>query len=123
MKSTEEVPLRLYLFQEVRKDRAAAMQIFSNAGQDEPEKMEAEAKQYVKGPIPSERSFQVPSILILIRPCRANQSKSPRNASRLPRLQLFLQRVRPLHRRSSCGRNRGKDLKQNSEDDLFLQPN
>jgi len=54
MKSIEELPLRLRLFQDVRKDRAAAMQIFSNAGQDEPEKMEAEAKQYVNGPIPSE---------------------------------------------------------------------
>ena len=50
----DELPTRLRLFQEVRKDRAAAIQVFSNAGQDKPEKMEAEAKQYIKGPIPSE---------------------------------------------------------------------
>ena len=61
----DELPTRLRLFQEVRKDRAAAMQIFSNAGQDQPEKMEAEAKQYVKGPIPSEFfSFSPKFVLI-----------------------------------------------------------
>jgi salicylate hydroxylase len=50
----EELPIRLRLFEEVRKDRAAAIQIFSNGGMYFPPKeMEEEAKQYVKGQIPS----------------------------------------------------------------------
>ena len=51
--SVEEVPTRLHLFQELRKNRAAAIQIFSNAGQDEAEKIQAEAQKYVDGPVPS----------------------------------------------------------------------
>lgn len=53
-----EVPRRLKLFQEIRKTRAAAMQIFSNAGQDEAEKIQKEARAYVKGPIPSKSQLR-----------------------------------------------------------------
>ncbi|KAF2184231.1 FAD dependent oxidoreductase [Zopfia rhizophila CBS 207.26] len=57
LKNMEELPLRLHLFEEVRKDRAAAIQIFSNFGMYfPPEKLEEEAKQYVKGPIPKTAS-------------------------------------------------------------------
>ena len=44
---------RLHLFQEIRKDRAAAIQIFSNAGQDEAKKIKRDAKPYVKGKVPT----------------------------------------------------------------------
>jgi salicylate hydroxylase len=44
---------RLYLFQEVRKNRTAAVQIFSNAGQDEAAKIERDAKPYVTGKVPT----------------------------------------------------------------------
>jgi hypothetical protein len=50
----EDIPSRLELVQNTRRDRAAAMQIFSNAGQDQAAEIENEARQYVKGPIPSE---------------------------------------------------------------------
>ncbi|KAL9095474.1 MAG: hypothetical protein Q9165_002345 [Trypethelium subeluteriae] len=50
--SVEEIPARLHLFQEVRKNRAAAMQIFSNAGQDQAERIQAEAQKYVDGQVP-----------------------------------------------------------------------
>ncbi|KAJ9647095.1 hypothetical protein H2201_007562 [Coniosporium apollinis] len=54
-----EVPRRLKLFQEIRKTRAAAMQIFSNAGQDEAEKIQKEARAYVKGPIPKMKRYAI----------------------------------------------------------------
>jgi salicylate hydroxylase len=44
---------RLHLFQEIRKNRAAAVQIFSNAGQDEAAKIERDAKPYVNGKVPT----------------------------------------------------------------------
>ena len=53
VKSIDEVPQRLRLFEEVRKNRASAIQIFSNAGQDEASKIEEAAKPFVQGPIPS----------------------------------------------------------------------
>ncbi|KAH8803320.1 putative salicylate hydroxylase [Xylogone sp. PMI_703] len=54
--STDEVPERLKLFEQVRKNRGTAIQLFSNAGQDESAKIEHEAKGYVTGPIPSRQS-------------------------------------------------------------------
>ncbi|KAF2234779.1 putative salicylate hydroxylase [Viridothelium virens] len=50
--SVEEIPARLHLFQELRKNRAAAMQIFSNAGQDRAGEIQDEAQKYVDGPVP-----------------------------------------------------------------------
>lgn len=44
---------RLHLFQETRKNRTAAIQIFSNAGQDEAKKIESDARLYVKGKVPT----------------------------------------------------------------------
>jgi salicylate hydroxylase len=44
---------RLHLFQEIRKNRTAAVQIFSNAGQDEAAKIERDAKPYVNGKVPT----------------------------------------------------------------------
>ncbi|KAF7511713.1 hypothetical protein GJ744_003876 [Endocarpon pusillum] len=44
---------RLHLFQEIRKNRTAAIQIFSNAGQDEAEKIQSDAKRYVNGKVPT----------------------------------------------------------------------
>jgi salicylate hydroxylase len=44
---------RLELFQEIRKDRTAAIQIFSNAGQDEAKKIQRDARSYVKGKVPT----------------------------------------------------------------------
>lgn len=48
-----DIEARLKLFESVRKDRGAAMQIFSNAGQDEGEKIREAARPYVNGHIPS----------------------------------------------------------------------
>jgi salicylate hydroxylase len=44
---------RLKMFEKVRSKRAAAIQIFSNAGQDQAEKVKDQVKQYVEGHIPS----------------------------------------------------------------------
>lgn len=44
---------RLHVFQEIRKNRTAAMQIFSNAGQDEARKIKREARPYVNGKVPT----------------------------------------------------------------------
>ncbi|QKX54140.1 uncharacterized protein TRUGW13939_01224 [Talaromyces rugulosus] len=52
----EDIPLRLELVQNIRRERAAAMQIFSNAGQDQSERIQKEAQLYVKGPIPKNRT-------------------------------------------------------------------
>lgn len=51
--SRDEVPRRLESIQNIRRDRAGAMQIFSNAGQDESHRIEKEVQQYIKGPVPS----------------------------------------------------------------------
>jgi 2-polyprenyl-6-methoxyphenol hydroxylase-like FAD-dependent oxidoreductase len=72
LKNIEDLPLRLHLFEEVRKDRAAAIQIFSNGGMYFPPKeIEEEAEQYVKGPIPSGFSLlyskRANSLITLIR--------------------------------------------------------
>ena len=57
--SKDALPARLHTYQEVRNKRAAAMQIFSNAGQEEAEKIQEDAKKYVNGPIPRKRITQV----------------------------------------------------------------
>jgi salicylate hydroxylase len=44
---------RLHLFQEIRKNRTAAVQIFSNAGQDEAKKIVRDARPYVNGKVPT----------------------------------------------------------------------
>lgn len=48
-----DIPRRLELVQNIRRKRAGAMQIFSNAGQDQAARIEEDAKQYVDGPVPS----------------------------------------------------------------------
>ncbi|KIM94740.1 hypothetical protein OIDMADRAFT_45659 [Oidiodendron maius Zn] len=53
LQSLEDVPRRLELVQNIRRDRAGAMQILSNAGQDEAHRVEKDAMAYVHGPIPS----------------------------------------------------------------------
>ncbi|KAL6704973.1 hypothetical protein ACN47E_007376 [Coniothyrium glycines] len=52
LKALDQVPGRLEMAQNARRDRAAAMQIFSNAGQDQAARIQEDAKQYVKGPVP-----------------------------------------------------------------------
>jgi 2-polyprenyl-6-methoxyphenol hydroxylase-like FAD-dependent oxidoreductase len=51
--SLNDVPHRLELVQNIRRDRAGAMQIFSNAAQDESHRIEQDIKTYVHGPVPS----------------------------------------------------------------------
>lgn len=54
IRSKTRIPALLELFQSIRHNRASAVQIFSNFGQDEAEKMEAEAARYCPSKIPSE---------------------------------------------------------------------
>ena len=62
--SIELICARLSLFEDVRKNRASAMQIYSLAGQDEASKIGDLAKEYVKdGVIPSMPAF----LLILLK--------------------------------------------------------
>lgn len=46
---------RLHLFQEIRQNRTAAMQVFSNAGQDEAKKIKRDARPYVMGKVPTDQ--------------------------------------------------------------------
>ena len=56
---------RLHLYQDARKNRAASIQVLSNAGQDEAAKVEAEARKYMEGrPVPS-KSNQVNPVIWL----------------------------------------------------------
>jgi salicylate hydroxylase len=52
---------RLKIFEQVRMKRASVMQVFSNAGQDEPEKIHAEASRFIPAEtVPSKSApFQV----------------------------------------------------------------
>ncbi|RPB23406.1 FAD/NAD(P)-binding domain-containing protein [Terfezia boudieri ATCC MYA-4762] len=50
--SSDEIPRRLELFEKVRINRASALQIFSNVGQDQGERMQKDAQPYVNGPVP-----------------------------------------------------------------------
>ncbi|KAL3423894.1 salicylate hydroxylase [Phlyctema vagabunda] len=52
IKSINEIPRRLRLFEEVRRNRASAIQIFSNVGQDEATKIDEAACPFIKGHIP-----------------------------------------------------------------------
>lgn len=52
----EDIPRRLELMQNTRRNRAGAMQIFSNAGQDQAARIAEDAKPFVDGPVPS-KSF------------------------------------------------------------------
>jgi salicylate hydroxylase len=54
IRSVDEIPTRLQLFQQLRIDRVSAMVIFSSAGQDESARIAEIARPYVKGPLPSE---------------------------------------------------------------------
>jgi salicylate hydroxylase len=54
IKSKDEIPARLQLFQKLRIDRVSAMVIFSSVGQDESARIADIARQYVKGPLPRE---------------------------------------------------------------------
>lgn len=54
IRSKDEIPARLQLFQQLRIDRVSAMVIFSSVGQDESARIADLAKPYVKGPVPSE---------------------------------------------------------------------
>ena len=59
---------RLHIYQDVRKNRAASIQVLSNAGQDEAAKIEAEARKYMEGrPVPG-KSNQVNPVIWLF-PC------------------------------------------------------
>jgi hypothetical protein len=49
----DDLPSRLQMFQDIRRSRASAIQIFSNAGQDEAAKIIKDAQPYVIGPVPS----------------------------------------------------------------------
>jgi hypothetical protein len=60
LRSKDEIPDRLALFQSLRLNRVSAMQIFSSVGQDESAKITDVVRPYVEGPIPSKfliRSF------------------------------------------------------------------
>ncbi|CAK7225459.1 hypothetical protein SBRCBS47491_005897 [Sporothrix bragantina] len=54
--SPEDVTARLQLYQDIRQRRAAAIQIFSNAGQDQAARIQQDAKKYVDGHIPSNQA-------------------------------------------------------------------
>jgi salicylate hydroxylase len=53
----EDLPKRLQMFQDVRRSRASAIQIFSNAGQDEAAKIIKDAQPYVTGRVPSTQLY------------------------------------------------------------------
>jgi salicylate hydroxylase len=43
----EDIEKRLQVFEKLRMNRASVMQVFSNAGQDEPEKIHTEASKFI----------------------------------------------------------------------------
>jgi len=62
---TSEVPDRLQAVQGSRRDRAAALQIFSNAGQDQAKRTEKAACPFVKGSMSSKLITAAPSTWLL----------------------------------------------------------
>ena len=67
--SAAVISKHLTIFETVRKDRASAMQIYSSAGQDEADKIQAAAKEFVKdGNIPSKSQAPLSTI------CRSKRS-------------------------------------------------
>ena len=65
IKSRDEIPARLQLFQQLRIDRVSAMIVFSSVGQDESARIAEAAKPYVKGPVPSEFCHLFPARLVV----------------------------------------------------------
>lgn len=63
LRSKDEIPERLALFENLRLDRVSAMQVFSSVGQDEAAKITHLAQPYVKGSLPS-KSKSPPTFLI-----------------------------------------------------------
>ena len=53
LRSKDEIPDRLALFQRLRLNRVSAMQVFSSVGQDEAAKIAGVVQPYVEGPVPS----------------------------------------------------------------------
>ena len=58
----DDLRCRLQLFEDVRKKRASAIQIMSNAGQDQMAESEAKIQPYFEGPVPSKYSWNWPLI-------------------------------------------------------------
>lgn len=57
VKSKEEVPHRLSVLYKVRRNRAGAMQMFSNSPQDSPAQLGDTIREYFEGEQPSESSY------------------------------------------------------------------
>jgi len=53
LRSKDEIPDRLALFQRLRLNRVSAMQVFSSVGQDEAAKIADVVQPYIEGPVPS----------------------------------------------------------------------
>lgn len=70
LQSKDDLAGRLHLYQEVRNTRAAALQIFSNAGQEEAAKIQEQARKYVKGPIPRKLCIDSSVLMVLTWLCR-----------------------------------------------------
>ncbi|KAF5532893.1 FAD dependent oxidoreductase [Fusarium mexicanum] len=52
VQNQNDVPRRLELVQDLRRNRAAAMQIFSNVGQDQSDRIAKEVEPLIEGPVP-----------------------------------------------------------------------
>lgn len=65
---------RLDAYQTIRRKRASAIQIFSNAGQDEAEQIKADAQQYVDGEVPSTWN---PSLWVSSVKCQQSGARRP----------------------------------------------
>ena len=62
----DQIPERLAVFEKIRKNRASVMQIFSNAGQEEPEKIHEEASKYIPADtVPSKFHYFLPPFFLL----------------------------------------------------------
>lgn len=89
-----DVRARLQLYEQIRRNRASLMQVFSNAGQDEPELIHREAAKY----IPSE---EVPSMSIPRTLSMSEGLKQLTSPCRNTRTILRLQHGIRYHRRLS----------------------
>ncbi|KAF2846019.1 putative salicylate hydroxylase [Plenodomus tracheiphilus IPT5] len=78
VQNLEDIPARLELVQNTRRNRAGAMQIFSNAGQDEAVRIQKDAQPYVNGPVPKNQAeFQEWNFAYnILDECRAVLAKS-----------------------------------------------
>ena len=78
---------RLQIYRDVRKNRAASIQVLSNAGQDEAAKVEAEARKYMGGrPVPS-KSNQV-NVVPLALSLLTISTRLIRKSTRISRIQF-----------------------------------